>query len=191
VTPEQIESEAAAIWLADRRRHLMDNLLATRPAKMAAPGELDPRIAEWAGSLAAGSKQNLILTGHVGAGKTWAVWKAAETAVRAGYEGLVTITTAARFRRVIAPATAEPREFIRYCAPGLLVLDDVAALRLSEWDLDHLAELTDIRWSEDRPTVVTSNKTNLRELLGPRISSRLQDGARRVALADPDRRRQP
>lgn len=191
MTPEEIEAEAAAIWLAERRERLVANLLASRPAEMAAPGELDPRIAEWARCLAGGSRRNLILTGLVGAGKTWTAWKAAETAVRGGYEELVAITTAARFRRVIAPATAEPREFTRYCAAGLLVLDDVAALRLSEWDLDHLAELTDIRWSEKRPTVITSNKSNLRELLGPRISSRLQHNALRVALDSSDRRRQP
>jgi DNA replication protein DnaC len=191
VTPEEIRGEAAAIWLAEHRQRLVDNLLTGRPAEMAAAGELDPDIAAWSKHLAAGgSKQNLILTGTVGAGKTWAAWKAAETAVRAGYEALVVITTAARFRRVIAPSTAEPREFVRYCAAGLLVLDDVAALRLSEWDLDHLAELTDIRWSEQRPTVVTSNKTNLGNLLGPRISSRLQHNALRVPLDSPDRRRQ-
>jgi DNA replication protein DnaC len=191
VTPEEIEGEAAAIWLAERRQRLVDNLLASRPAEMAASGELDPDIADWAKRLAAtGAKQNLILTGEVGAGKTWTAWKAAETAVRAGYESLIVITTAARFRRVIAPSTAEPREFVRYCEAGLLVLDDVAALRLSEWDLDHLAEMTDIRWSEQRPTVVTSNKSNLRDLLGPRISSRLQHDCLRVALDNPDRRRQ-
>lgn len=190
MTPDDINAEANAIWLAERRERLTANLLASRPAEMAAPGDLDPRLLEWALCLAEGRKQNLVLTGPVGVGKTWAVWKAAETAVRLGYEGLVVITTAARFRRVIAPATADPREFSRYCAAGLLAIDDVAALRLSEWDLDHLAELSDLRWSEQLPTVVTSNKTGLSDILGPRISSRLQHNALIVPLDGTDRRRQ-
>ena len=95
MTPDEINAEAAAIWLADRRDRLVANLLANRPAEIAAPGELDPRIADWAARLAAGDKQNLILAGPVGTGKTWAVWKAAEQAVRGGYDGLAVITTAA------------------------------------------------------------------------------------------------
>jgi len=190
MTPDEIEAEAAAIWLAERRERLVANLLAHRPAEMAAEGELDPRIAEWARQLAAGGKQNLVLAGPVGTGKTWAVWKAAEQAVRGGYEGLVIITTAARLRRVIAPSTADPAEFERYLAAGLLAIDDLATARLSEWDMDHLGELIDARWSAQFPTVVTSNKTDLASLLGPRISSRLGHHALIVPMDGTDRRRQ-
>ncbi len=191
MTPDEIEAEAAAIWLAERRDRLVANLLANRPAEMAASGDLDPRIAEWARQLAAGGRQNLILAGPVGTGKTWAVWKAAEQAVRGGYDGLVVITTATHLRRVIAPATAEPGEFGRYLAAGLLAIDDLATARLSEWDMDHLGELVDTRWSAQLPTVVTSNKTDLASLLGPRISSRLGHNALIVPMDGPDRRRQP
>jgi DNA replication protein DnaC len=189
-TPDELAGEALELWLADRRERLAANLLARRPAEFAAPGELDPRLAGWAREVAAGRPRNLVLTGGVGTGKTWSAWKAAETAVRAGYEGGVIITTAARLRRVCAPATADPAEFARYCSAGLLALDDIGAFRLSEWDLDHLGELADERWSERRPTVITSNKTDLQGLLGPRISSRLQHGALVVELSGPDRRRQ-
>ena len=191
MTPDEIEAEANAIWLAEHRDRLVANLLANRPAEMATPGDLHPDIAEWAAELAAGGKRNLILAGPVGTGKTWAVWKAAELAVRGGYEGLVIITTAARLRRIIAPATADPREFERYLTAGLLAIDDLATVRLSEWDMDHLGELVDARWSAHLPTVVTSNKTDLASLLGPRISSRLAHGALIVPMDGPDRRRQP
>jgi DNA replication protein DnaC len=127
----------------------------------------------------------------VGTGKTWAVWKAAEVAVRAGYEGRVVITTAAKLRRSVAPATADPATFARCCEAGLLAIDDLGAFGLSEWDLDHLAELADARWGAQAPTVVTSNTTDLRGLLGPRISSRLADGALVVEMDGPDRRRNP
>ena len=190
MTPEQVNEEANAIWEAERRERLVGNLLKNRPAAFADPGDLNPRLKAWAIALAGGVTQNLVLTGPVGAGKTWAVWKAAETAVRYGYEGSVVITTAARLRRIIAPSTAEPQEFTRYCEAGLLAVDDIAAMRLSEWDLDHLGELADIRWAAKAPTVITSNKTKLSELLGPRISSRIQHNALTVALDGPDRRRQ-
>ena len=191
MTPDEINAEAAAIWEAEHRQRLVDNLLARRPAEMAAPGDLDPDIIDWAGQLASGCKRNLILAGPVGTGKTWAIWKAAELAVRLGYGGLVIITTAARLRRTIAPATADPLEFERYLAAGLLAIDDLGTARLSEWDMDHLGELVDARWSAQLPTVVTSNKTDLASLLGPRISSRLGHNAVIVPLNGTDRRRQP
>lgn len=190
-TPDEIAGEAVALWYAERRERLSANLLANRPAQFAAPGSLDPQLAEWARRLAEGDGRNLVLTGPVGAGKTWAVWKAAETAVAAGYEGGVIITTAGRLRRAVAPATADPREFARCCTTGLLAIDDLSAFGLSEWDLDHLGELADARWSAQLPTVVTSNKTDLQSLLGPRISSRIAHNALVVEMDGPDRRRQP
>jgi len=191
MTPEQINEEAAAIWLADRCGRLAENLLKHRPDEFSAPGELDPRLKSWARLLSGGVSQNLILTGPVGSGKTWAIWRAAEEAVRSGYDKLVIITSAAQLRRIIAPATADPHEFERYCAAGLLAIDDLGSFRLSEWDLDHLGELIDIRWSWHRPTAVSSNVSKLKDLLGPRISSRLQHGALVVETTGTDRRRQP
>lgn len=191
MNPDEIGREATEIWRAERRQRLVANLLKNRPAEFAADGELDPRLKGWALLLAAGVSQNLILTGPVGTGKTWAIWRAAEEAVRDGYERLIVITTASRFRRAVAPATADVREFERYCAAGLLVLDDVGAFGLSEWDLDNLMELVDARWAAQLPTAVTSNEPDLRSLLGERISSRLAHKALIVELDGPDRRRQP
>ena len=190
MTPDQVDAEANEIWLGERRQKLVANLLARRPPAFAEPGELNPKLKAWARMLAEGIGQNLILTGPVGAGKTWAAWKAAEEAVRSGYEGSVIITTAAALRRSIAPATADPREFARCFTAGLLVIDDLGTFRLSEWDLDNFSDLIDSRWAAQIPTAVTSNKTNLGELLGPRISSRLQHSALKVALDGADRRRQ-
>ena len=183
--------DAVTVWQAERAERLLANLLAQRPAAFDADGDLDSRLTDWAADLAQGTPRNLILTGPVGSGKTWAIWHAAEEAVRSGYEGRVVITTAAKLRRSVAPATADPAAFARCCDAGLLAIDDVGAFGLSEWDLDHLAELADARWGAQAPTVVTSNTTGLRELLGPRISSRLADNALVVEMDGPDRRRQP
>lgn len=181
---------ATELWRSERRERLLANLLGQRPAAFAADGALDRRLSRWAASLAQGGAQNLILTGPVGTGKTWSVWHAAEVAVRAGYEELIAVVPAAKFRRIVAPATADVAEFERIAAAGLLVLDDVGSIRLSEWDMDHLAEVTDARWSANLPTVITSNKTDLASLLGPRISSRLAHNALVVELDGSDRRRQ-
>lgn len=190
MTPDDINREAGEIWLRERRERLLENLLRHRPAVFARPGNLDQRLTAWAQALAAGRPRNLVITGPVGAGKTWAVWKAAETAVRGGYEGRVIITTAAKLRRAVAPATADPATFARCCDAGLLAIDDLGAFGLSEWDLDHLAELADARWGAQAPTVITSNTTDLQGLLGPRISSRIADNALVVEMDGPDRRRQ-
>jgi len=191
MTPDDINAEAAAIWLAERRQRLMANLLAHRPVAFTAPGELHSDLGDWAQDLAKGKSRNLVLTGPVGVGKTWAIWKAAELAVMSGYEGSVVITSAARLRRYLAPATADPAAFTRCRDANLLAIDDLGAFRLSEWDLDNLGELADTRWGAQAPTVISSNTTDLEKLLGPRISSRLADGALIVEMDGPDRRRQP
>lgn len=187
---ENLQAEALETWRAERRERLAANLLEHRPAEFARPGILDRRLACWAGRLADGDARNAIVTGPVGTGKTWAVWHAAEHAVRAGYEDRIVITTAAQLRRIVAPSTADPVEFARCREAGLLALDDIGAVRLSEWDLDHLGELADARWADCRPTLITSNVTKLRDLLGPRISSRLAHNAVKVEFDGPDRRRQ-
>jgi hypothetical protein len=206
-------AEALPTWQAARREALLANLLRHRPADFGRPGHLDQRIAAWADDLAATwlaaghppppphqappaaseapPPRNLVITGQVGTGKTWAVWHAAERAVRAGYGGRIVMGTAARLRRIAAPATADPAELTRWAQAGLLVIDDLGAVRLSEWDLDHLMELVDTRWANQRPMVVMSNVTDLRALLGERISSRLAHGALVIELDGPDRRRQP
>lgn len=183
------DQEALDTWRTERRQRLAENLLSQRPAEFGTPGQMDPRLTGWAQDLAAARGRNLILTGPVGTGKTWAIWHAAEHAVRSGYEERVMITTAARLRRVIAPATADPAEFSRYTDAGLLAVDDLGAVRLSEWDMDHLGDLVDTRWADHRPTAVTSNVSDLRKLLGPRISSRLQHNALIVEMTGSDRRR--
>lgn len=184
-------TEASDIWHAERRQRLAVNLLRQRPPEFDRPGALHPDLTGWAAALAEGRTRNVIITGPVGVGKTWAVWHAAEYAVRAGYDGSVIITSAGRLRRITAPATADPAEFTRYCECGLLALDDVGSIRVSDWDLDNLAELSDIRWANQRTTIVTSNKTDLAGLLGPRISSRLSHNALVVEMDGPDLRRQP
>jgi DNA replication protein DnaC len=152
-------------------------------------GPLDDRLKEWARDLIKGSPANLILAGPTGTGKTWAAWRIAEYAVLSGYARRISFVGAAKFRELISPPADYPA-LSRLGTTDLLIMDDLGALRLSDWDREHLYGVIDERWSHRRPTVITTNVGDLREMLGERIASRIAPGAVPVALDGPDRRRQ-
>jgi DNA replication protein DnaC len=72
-----------------------------------------------------------------------------------------------------------------------LLLDDLGGEKPSEWVAERLFALIDERWRWERPTLVTTNLLpgQLREALGDRTYSRLQDEAIAVTLTGRDRRR--
>ena len=163
---------------------------------MLAPGELHPDLATWAQRLLGGNPGNLVITGNVGSGKSWSAWRIGEELLRHGYRGRIEITTAYRIRELAAPP-ADRDEIRRLAEADLLVLDDIGAVRVSDWDADHLYALIDDRWAHERPTVVITNTTARREdgrsalqaLLGDRVASRLADGMTVVPITGTDRRR--
>jgi len=78
-----------------------------------------------------------------------------------------------------------------YRATHVLVLDDLGAERLTDWGRERLYVLINHRWEWRLPTIVTTNFNldGLKDHVGERIVSRLQDGAHVVALAGEDLRR--
>jgi hypothetical protein len=62
-------------------------------------------------------------------------------------------------------------------------------MRVSDWDSDHTGALLDVHWEQQKPTALTSNKLDLRAILGDRAASRLADHAVIVQMTGPDRRR--
>ena len=89
-----------------------------------------------------------------------------------------------------APMTAEL--MARLVRAHVLVLDDLAAERLTDFGLDRVATLVQARYDACRRTIVTTNleSTALGELHG-RMASRLLgvgDGARVIKLTGSDRR---
>lgn len=72
----------------------------------------------------------------------------------------------------------------------LLVLDDLGAGKATDWTADTLYRLIDARWSNQRPTIATTNMpaADLRAAVGDRVASRLAAGTV-VALDGGDRRR--
>ena len=85
MTATDPDTEALETWRAERREHLAVNSSLTG-LKFASPGALDRDLTAWATAMADGHQRNVILAGPVGTGKTWAVWHAAEHAVRCGSE---------------------------------------------------------------------------------------------------------
>ena len=59
-----------------------------------------------------------------------------------------------------------------------LILDDLGSNKVTDWRIETMLDLIDYRWSEIKPTFITSNvlKEELKEVLGQRIASRLFSG---------------
>jgi DNA replication protein DnaC len=182
------KAEADAEWLADRRAHRVALIRQQRPQRLREPGDLHPAVATWGDRLAAGAAGNLLLGGPTGSGKTWAAWEVLERAVAAGYEGRVLVASSKKWRDTIAPPVDRPG-LDEMTAAGVLVLDDLGAGRINEWEKECLLGVIDERWAAGRPIITTSNAASLRETLGERIASRLADGATVVILDGDDRRR--
>jgi DNA replication protein DnaC len=81
--------------------------------------------------------------------------------------------------------TSGDHELIRKCeAVNLLVLDDIAAEKKSEWTDATLDALIDYRYINGLPTLFTTNSTTVT----PRIDSRLAEG-NIITLTSPDFRK--
>lgn len=186
------EAEIRAGQIATRLERYRDR----RPARFAAPGEIDSRLLQWAAGFYRGVKGSLVIVGNTGSGKTWSAWRLGEELLVRGYAGRIEIATAYEVKRLATPP-ADTGQIARLTSADLLVLDDVGAVRVSDWDADHLYALVDDRWANERPTVVIANgsaapaegQTLLTTLLGERVASRIADGVSVVKLTGQDRRR--
>lgn len=133
----------------------------------------------------------LLLTGPVGRGKS---------CESAGALRGCLLGSAARGRRMTWHYTRHPdlnadlrpsqdgshlEALANACTVDLLVIDDLGVGQYTDWAADSLYRIIDDRWSNDRPTIVTTNllAEGLREIVGDRIASRLSEGTQ-VALAD-------
>lgn len=175
-------------WERERRERRLEAFRARRPAAFAAPGALDVRVHQWLEAVARGEARTLVLAGPTGTGKSWTLWRAAETLLYNAWPGRVEVISAYDLMRLVAPPTDEPA-LDRLADVELLGLDDIGATRLSEWTSEHLAGLIDRRWANRRPTMIAANVPDLRAMLGDRIASRISDGQVPIVLNGPDRRR--
>jgi chromosomal replication initiation ATPase DnaA len=195
-SPDEINAEAQARLRAEIAQTRLESFLSRRPAKLSAPGALDARLIAWARGVFEGKTGNLVITGNTGTGKSWSAWRIGEELLRRGWPGRIEITSAYRIKQLAAPP-ADMDEIARLGSVELLALDDIGAVRVSDWDADHLYALVDERWANERPTIVITNatkapeagKTLLDSLLGERVASRIRDGVTVVPVTGSDRRR--
>jgi DNA replication protein DnaC len=181
-------AEARQLAVRDRAEHRLRLLLARRPPVFARPGELRPDVQQWIDGYLAGNRGSLILIGTIGSGKSWTLWKSAETLVRAGWTGSFELAPAYEVKAATdwPVDTAQVRKWRN---AALFAIDELGAQRVNDWDADALSALIDARWQHQRPTLIASNETALKDILGARAASRLADGATIARFTDNDRRR--
>lgn len=146
------------------------------------PPEVVAKLHQWAADPAG---RNLVVLGPVGVGKT----HTAVAACRASAEPVL-FYPVVELLDDLRPGGPEGA-LARAMAAELLVLDDLAAERTTDWTAERLYALVNRRWMERRPLVTTSNlePNELAEALGERMYSRLVGGAVSVRLSGQDRRR--
>jgi DNA replication protein DnaC len=182
------QAAAAAEWQAERQAIALRRWCEQIPAAQQTPGVLLPAVVDWVKKLTAGDTENLVMLGDVGTGKTWHAWHSIRHAYEAGWYGTAQFYSAYAWKRVVGPPL-DADQIAAAATVDLLVLDDPGAHRLGEWDLENLLGVIDERWNNQRPTIFTSNASKLHELFGPRITSRIADGATVVTFEGKDLRR--
>jgi DNA replication protein DnaC len=157
------------------------------------------QVAGWVRRFLSGQSgcPSLLLAGEVATGKTYLAFAAlravalhaAEHRMRVEYR----VTTHPDFNQLLRPKSDGSHEFALepFAAADLLVFDDLGAGKQTDWTADSLHRLVDHRWSDDLPTIYTTNldPEPLAAAVGQRVVSRVFDSTR-VLLTGPDRRRQ-
>jgi DNA replication protein DnaC len=159
---------------AEIRGQSLDRYLTRRPAAFAVDGPTHPDVSQWINSYLDGSRASLLLLGTPGTGKTWHLWKIGETLIRRGWFGRYYLVSDFEFKAAAdRPANLDKLQAWRE-AP-LVALDDLGATQLYPWTVDAIAQLIDVRWQNQLPTLISTNLPTL-EPLGPRTTSRFADG---------------
>ncbi|MFD5709529.1 ATP-binding protein [Streptomyces pharetrae] len=161
-----------------------------------------PHVQEWADAVATDpdTAGSILLTGTTGTGKTHQAYGALRRIAAAGphrYE--VIATTAADMYGLLRPGGSDrgtETELARLTAVPLLLLDDLGSAKASEWTEEITYRLINERYNACLPSIYTSNLPasspdgpNITTVLGERISSRLSQDTRVIAMTGPDRRR--
>jgi DNA replication protein DnaC len=165
----------------DRLNRRFGRFTATRPEH--------PSIVRATIALGRGQLDGLVISGPVGTGKTHEAVAAYRVLVARGMLPAVAVAVPALLDG-LRPGR-DPVETLDACEGArLLLLDDLAAERATDWTAEVLYRLIDARYARKLPTIITTNATGpmIREALGDRVASRLNGLGMTVVLDGPDRR---
>ena len=121
--------------------------------------------------------KGLLLFGTVGTGKTFAACCIANALIDKGYSALV--TNFARLANTLQGLREDRQDYIdKLNAVNLLVIDDLAAERQTEYMQETVFNIIDARYRSGRPLIITTNLTadelkNPADISHKRIYSRL------------------
>lgn len=155
-------------------------------------------VAAWCDGRPWETGRNLLLVGETGTGKTGLAVGALRRCLDAGasirFAGVPTLLDALRPGGPDDPPGATERRaraLADVCRVAVLVLDDLAAERLTEWGAERLFVIVNRRYESRRPTIITTNQPapGLEAAVGARTVSRLVEDADGVMVGGADRRR--
>jgi DNA replication protein DnaC len=150
-----------------------------------------PKVAAWVRHALDGGTEGMILNGPTGCGKTWQAYAAWHTVAQQTGCAAVAVAVPA-FLDSLRPGRTPVANLDAVERADLLLLDDLAGERTSEWTAELVYRLIDARWNACKPTIITVNAPGgeLRARLGDRVASRLNGLGRIVSwpVDAPDRR---
>jgi len=155
----------------------------------------NPIARAWAQSVVANpdDTRSLLVVGPTGTGKTHYAYSVLRAIAETGRPTGWAAYTAADLYAQLRPRTGRDSEatFESISNTDVLFVDDLGAAKLTEWTEEVTYRLINHRYEQCRPGIFTSNvpPTQLRDVLGERIASRLTEMCERVALKGDDRRK--
>jgi DNA replication protein DnaC len=122
--------------------------------------------------------RNLVLRSEtVGNGKTYAAYALGTAACDAGQWAVA--WSMADLNAALRPTEGEPQAWRVATACDVLVIDDLGREKMTDWTLEQLLRLLDLRGREHRRTIVTTNLAGelVAERYGAPVVSRIVDDA--------------
>lgn len=177
------------LWAESVDERFKDATLGTLAARL--PAETVDAVRSWAEGRA---RENLVLLGALGAGKTHAAVAAARH--RSVMCGETTWCTSEGELLDMLRPNGDPGAMARATGVDVLVLDEIGGGTVTDWSSERLALVVDRRWRDCRPIIATSNLGpgeggQLSDRLGGRTYSRLVgSGAVVLGVSGPDIRRE-
>lgn len=167
----------------------------TKVPRRYASAQPNPIARAWAQSVVTNpdDTRSLLVVGPTGTGKTHYAYSVLRAIAETGRPTGWAAYTAADLYAQLRPRTGRDSEatFESIAGTDVLFVDDLGAAKLTEWTEEVTYRLINHRYEQCKPGIFTSNvpPTQLRDVLGERIASRLTEMCERVALKGDDRRK--